>query len=100
MYHWDLPQRLQDMGGWLNPLMVDFMEDYADLLIRLYGDKVRTIIMLYTSWKKRDSLRHSRSSSCIQGQIVDHHKRAIIRFHCVHVQLHGARFKSGRPRIL
>ncbi|XP_065212467.1 myrosinase 1-like isoform X1 [Planococcus citri] len=41
MYHWDLPQKLQDLGGWTNPLIVDYMEDYADLLFELYGDKVK-----------------------------------------------------------
>lgn len=40
MYHWDLPQKLQDMGGWTNPLIIDYMVDFADLLFRLYGDKV------------------------------------------------------------
>ena len=46
MYHWDLPQRLQDMGGWSNPLIIDFMEDYADLLFQLYGDKVNLALYL------------------------------------------------------
>lgn len=40
MYHWDLPQTLQDMGGWLNPLIVDCCEDYADLLFNRFGNKV------------------------------------------------------------
>lgn len=53
IYHWDLPQRLQDIGGWANPLIVDFVEDYADLLFHLYGEKVhkhsilKTILKLY-----------------------------------------------------
>ena len=40
MNHQDLPQRLQDIGGWANPLIVDYMEDYADLLFSLYGNEV------------------------------------------------------------
>jgi len=40
IYHWDLPQPLQDFGGWANVYMVDFFEDYARLLYKLFGDRV------------------------------------------------------------
>jgi len=40
MYHWDLPQYLQDLGGWTNEIIVDCFEDYADVLYSHYGDRV------------------------------------------------------------
>lgn len=41
MYHWDLPQKLQDLGGWANPILANFFEDYASVLYKNFGDKVK-----------------------------------------------------------
>lgn len=46
MYHLDLPQKLQDLGGWANPIIVDYYEGYVDVLFREYGSKV-TFLSLF-----------------------------------------------------
>jgi beta-glucosidase len=41
LYHWDLPQHLQDRGGWLNRDTAHRFADYADRMSRLFAGRVR-----------------------------------------------------------
>lgn len=41
MYHWDLPQRLQELGGWTNRYIVDYFEQYVKVMYDRYADRVK-----------------------------------------------------------
>ncbi|MGH3348894.1 MAG: GH1 family beta-glucosidase [Nocardioides sp.] len=40
LYHWDLPQGLQDDGGWLNRDTIDRFADFAAIMGEALGDRV------------------------------------------------------------
>ena len=44
LYHWDLPQALQDEGGWPARSTAEAFVEYADVLSRRLGDRVKNWI--------------------------------------------------------
>ncbi len=46
LYHWDLPQALEDRGGWANRDIIGWFSEYADLCTRRFGDRVKHWMVL------------------------------------------------------
>ena len=50
LHHWDLPQALQDAGGWPHIGTVRAFVDYADVVTRHLGDRVKRWITHNEPW--------------------------------------------------
>jgi beta-glucosidase len=50
LYHWDLPQALEDAGGWPNRDTAQRFADYADLMMTALGDRVQSWMIFNEPW--------------------------------------------------
>ncbi|MCK6546699.1 GH1 family beta-glucosidase [Myxococcota bacterium] len=50
LYHWDLPQALQDVGGWTVRSVVPAFERYTEAVARRLGDRVKDWVTINEPW--------------------------------------------------
>nr|XP_006006254.1 PREDICTED: lactase-phlorizin hydrolase [Latimeria chalumnae] len=50
LFHWDLPQALQDLGAWQNETIIDTFVEFADFCFATFGDRVKTWITFNEPW--------------------------------------------------
>ncbi|MEO6638440.1 MAG: family 1 glycosylhydrolase, partial [Ginsengibacter sp.] len=46
LYHWDLPHELQKKGGWVNRDVIVWFEEFVNICVRNFGDRVKNWIVL------------------------------------------------------
>ncbi|WP_187344947.1 GH1 family beta-glucosidase [Cystobacter ferrugineus] len=63
LYHWDLPQALQDRGGWTNRDIASWFTDYTALIARRLGDRVENWVTFnepsVSAWVGHEEGRHA-----------------------------------------
>ena len=50
LYHWELPVALADLGGWRNRDIAGWFADYAELVIRRFGDRLAAVAPINEPW--------------------------------------------------
>ncbi|CAJ0940651.1 unnamed protein product [Ranitomeya imitator] len=50
LYHWDLPQALQESGGWQHDSTIEAFMEYADFCFKNFGDRVQQWITFHEPW--------------------------------------------------
>lgn len=46
LYHWDLPQTLEDKGGWTNREIINWFVNYVEICVRNFGDRVNHWVVM------------------------------------------------------
>lgn len=50
LYHWDLPQALDDQGGWLNRATAEAFAEYTEAVVARLGDRVNHWVTFNEPW--------------------------------------------------
>ncbi len=50
LYHWDLPQALEEEGGWLNRSTAEAFADYVEVVVDRLGDRIERWMTLNEPW--------------------------------------------------
>ena len=50
LYHWDLPQKLEDAGGWPNRELAGRFTEYAEIVTRALGDRIKHWCIFNEPW--------------------------------------------------
>jgi len=96
LYHWDLPQALDDTGGWLSRDVASRFAEYVELVARALGDRV-------TDWMLFNEPSVFTYSGYLEGEHAPGHKSLLDFLRATHVVnlAQGAGFralKAARPQ--
>ncbi len=50
LYHWDLPEWLEDQGGWSNRDIIGHFSTYAETVVNALGDRVKNWMVFNEPW--------------------------------------------------
>jgi beta-glucosidase len=114
LYHWDLPEALEEsIGGWLNSEIVEIYGEFAQLCFQLFGDRVKHWITFneihsfagggYFSGKNAPGRCSAPYGNCTQGNsltepyIVAHNA---LNAHALAVNIYKTQFQDEQKGLI
>ncbi|MDA3913542.1 GH1 family beta-glucosidase [Oleiagrimonas sp.] len=93
LFHWDLPEALDDRGGWLNRDVADWFAEYAGVCFDALDDRVPLWVTLNEPWVVTDG-------GYLHGAVAPGHRspyETVIASHNL-MRAHGAAVQAYRAR--
>ncbi|GMN57300.1 hypothetical protein TIFTF001_026409 [Ficus carica] len=115
LFHWDLPQTLEDeYGGFLSPHIVNYFKDYVELCYKEFGDRVKHWITFNEPYSysnggySKGNLAPGRCSNwqnlnCMDGDsgiepyLVTHHQ---LLSHATAVKLYKEKYQASQKGVI
>ena len=96
LHHWDLPSRLDEQGGWLNPDIVPRFAEYAEAVFGSLGDRVPMWATINEPWVIMDAgyvhgVHPPGHQNLAEAPLVTHH---LLRAHGAAVQAYRRGWKQ------
>ncbi|OMO49710.1 Glycoside hydrolase, family 1 [Corchorus olitorius] len=115
IFHWDLPQALEDeYGGFLSPNIVDDFRDYAEVCFGHFGNRVKNWITLNEPWTYSNfgyatgllapgrcsdwqQLNCTGGDSAVEPYVVAHH---LLLAHAAAVKLYRQKYQANQKGVI
>jgi beta-glucosidase len=93
LYHWDLPQALEDRGGWANAESVNWFSEYATLMFRELDDRVPLWATINEPWvvvnegyvegRHAPGRRNWSEAAAVSKNLMKAHAAAVVAYRAV-----------------
>ncbi|KAK9924834.1 hypothetical protein M0R45_033182 [Rubus argutus] len=115
LFHWDLPQTLEDeYGGFLSPQIINHFQDYVELCYKEFGDRVKHWVTMNQPWTYSNGgygsgtkapgrcsawqkLNCTGGDSSTEPYLVGHH---LLLSHAAAVKLYKQKYQASQKGVI
>lgn len=104
LHHWDLPQALQDIGGWRNPALAEIFASFADFCFQTFGDRVKFWMTfnepLLIAWRGYDSAVFPPNVKDDPGYSAYQVTHTILKAHARAYHIYDQKYRASQKGVI